>query len=548
MKRFLWLFVIVVLFLICTGCGDTFRPVIIPNPPKFPDPRASHSIVAISDNNTDPSKDPPQSDRGSIMSVDVSGDTVVGVADVGLAPVHAVQQTANQVLVVNHSVTGAIGDSLTKVTFFGTQISGTPTTISLPPNSAPNFVASTESGTAYVTLPNLVPDPLNFPNDNAVGVVNTSTALVTPIRVGNNPVAVAETPDAKKLYVANQGSGTISNFNTIDQSPRNTSPIALSSPPLWLAARSDSQRVFVLESNGTLAVLDTTSTAGPDTVIETAISVPGALSMFYDGHLNRLYIPGGSQLAIVDVAQSVPQLLKSIPMPQVPGLPPVNAAAVGVAALPDGSRAYVASVGTPQPSQITISAIQGDGATATYTYTLTGGHDLTRGIIVAVSGIDTPAGFDGTFTIKAVSGTACDQPMQVCTFQTANTTMANKATVAGLGSSIVDNLFPQVTVINTSGNTVKTTAGIAGFPDATVLGSPYFVPVCMFTRFRFTMAAGGDSSRVYLASCDSGNINVIDTATDSYLLNLPAPGSSRAPIPPSNQPPPQNPVFMIAGP
>jgi hypothetical protein len=543
MKRFLWLFVIVVLFLICTGCGDTFRPVIIPNPPKFPDPRASHSVVAISDNNTDISKDPQQSDRGSIMSVDVSGDTVAGVADVGLAPVHAVQQTASQVLVVNHSVTGAIGDSLTKIAFFGTQISGNPTTISLPPDSAPNFVASTESGTAYVILTN--------PPSLAV-ISTTSNALVTTLPLGNKPVAAVETADAKKLYVANNGSSTISAFNTIDRSPRNSSPIVLSSPPVWLAARSDSQRVFVLESNGTLAVLDTTSTAGPDSVIETAISVPGALSMLYDGHLNRLYIPGGSQLAVVDVSPSVPQLLKSVPIPQIPGLPDaVDAVAVAVAALPDGSRAYVASVGPPQPSQVSISAVQGDGATATYTYTLTGGHDLTRGIIVTVSGIGTPAGFDGTFTIKTVSGTSCDQPAQVCTFTAANPTIQAQASVAGLASSIIDNLFPQVTVINTSGNTVKTTAGIAGFPDATVLGSPYFVPICALTdtkRFRFMMAAGGDSSRVYLASCDGGNIDVINTETDTYLLNLPAPGSSRAPIPPSNQPPPQNPVFMIAGP
>jgi hypothetical protein len=164
-----------------------------------------------------------------------------------------------------------------------------------------------------------------------------------------------------------------------------------------------------------------------------------------------------------------------------------------------------------------------------------------------VSGIGTPAGFDGTFTIKTVSGTTCDQPAQVCTFTAANPTIQAQASVAGLASSIVDNLFPQVTVINTSGNTVKTTAGIAGFPDATAVGSPYFVPVCTFTRFRFTMAAGGDSSRVYLSSCDGGNINVINTDTDTYLLNLVAPASARAPIN-GNQPPPQNPVFMIAGP
>jgi hypothetical protein len=61
------------------------------------------------------------------------------------------------------------------------------------------------------------------------------------------------------------------------------------------------------------------------------------------------------------------------------------------------------------------------------------------------------------------------------------------------------------------------------------------------------MAAGGDSSRVYLASCDAGNVNVVDTSTDTYLLNLKAPGSSRPPIN-GNQPPPQNPVWLIAGP
>jgi hypothetical protein len=62
------------------------------------------------------------------------------------------------------------------------------------------------------------------------------------------------------------------------------------------------------------------------------------------------------------------------------------------------------------------------------------------------------------------------------------------------------------------------------------------------------MAAGGDSSRVYLASCDAGIVNIIRTSDDTYLLNLPEPASARPPIPPSNQPPPQSPVFLIAGP
>jgi DNA-binding beta-propeller fold protein YncE len=481
MKRFLWLCVILFLFLICLGCGDTFRPVIIPNPPKFPDPRASHTVVTISDNGVLP---------GSAMVINVTGDSDVSEADcqegspcIGIAPVHAVQQTATQVLVVNHSVSGALGDSLSKVNFSGTTISGV-TTISLPPDSAPTFVAVAPSDTtAYVTLPNYF-DPVQNGIVPSVGVVSTTTnSLQTTIPVGNNPSAMAVTPDKSKLYVANQDDNSISAFNTVDDSPRAFDATLFPNPfssPHWVIVRSDNQRVYVLNGDGSLVTLDTTSTAGTtDTVIAKLLNVGDGGYMLYDGHLNRIYVPSGSQVAIVDVSQDPPKMLGTggnpLPIDTFPrenrtaqdvcfgahDPNPPTVTAVAVAALPDGSRFYVGS-------------FYSDGA---------------------------------------------------------------------------GNLCPQVTVINTSGNTLKTTVGIPGFPDATILGSPFFVPVCTATgtRFRFTMAAGGDSSRVYLASCDGGNVSFIDTANDTYLQRLPAPVSDRPPVN-GNQPPPQNPVFMIAGP
>jgi DNA-binding beta-propeller fold protein YncE len=452
MKRSLRVGLVLCLLAICAGCGDTFRPIIIPNPPAFPDPRAAHTVVSINNNGN--------SNPGSIMVIDVSGDTDESVANVGLVPVHAVQQTANQVLVVNQSVTGANADSLTKVLFSGVAIFGT-TTISLPDNSAPSFVAVAPlDTTAYVTLPNYF-DPLQSKIVPSVGVVSTqSNTMVATIPVGNNPFALAVTPDKNKLYVANQGDGTISNFNTIDRLPRNSPPIALGAAPLWLLARSDSQRVYVLEAGGTLAWLDTTSNAGPDTLVG-SINVPSATSMVYDGNLNRLYIPGGSEAAVVDVSQSAPVVLATIPItpvsPSTRGAQdpcsttiPTTLNTVAAAALPDGSRAYF-----------------------------------------------------GTYYEDAKG-----------------------------------NICPQETVINTSNNSVKAVAAVPGFPN--------YDTFCSTTRFRFTMAAGGDSSRVYLASCDAGNVNIIRTSDDTYLLNLPAPPSARPPV--GNQPPPQNPVFLIAGP
>src|SRR6266851_5724005 len=310
MRRFLWLGFVLFLYVICSGCGDTFRPIIIPNPPTFPNPKAAHTVVSINDNGTVV--------PGSAMVIDVSGDTDVSVVNVDIAPVHAVQQTANVVLVVNQAVTGLnvpttsclvtfpptppnqvfnVCSSITKLNFSGTVI-GSTSTISLPIYSGANFVAVAPSDTtAYVTLPTYPPDPTQPLNIvPSVGVVSTqSNNLVATIPVGNNPVALAVTPDKSKLYVANKDSNSISGFNTLDRSSRSLNG-ALSSAPIWLVARSDNQRVYVLEQNGTLAWLDTTSTAGPDTLTETTISVPGAINMLYDGGKNRLYIPGGPEM------------------------------------------------------------------------------------------------------------------------------------------------------------------------------------------------------------------------------------------------------------
>jgi DNA-binding beta-propeller fold protein YncE len=469
MKRFLWLGFVVALLLIWMGCGDTFRPVIIPNPPAFPDPRAAHTVISINNNNG-------TSNPGSIMVVDVSGDSDIADRNAGYVPVHAVQQSASQVLVVNQS-NGLMpplgGDSLTKFSFSGILVQST-SDISLPQGSAPNFVAAAPSDTlAYVTLPNYF-DPIQNKFVPSVGVVDIQrNALETTIPVGNKPVAAAVTPDKSKLYVANQDSDSVSSFNTLDRSPRLIDTTLFPNPfsaPLWVVARSDSQRVYVLNGNGTLATLDPTFKAGTvDQVIDAGRNVGSAAYMLYDGHLNRLYLPGGSQLVVMDVSTSTPTPLGApITIPTVPpssrsaqdpcfSTVATNLGAVSVAALPDGSRAYVGAY-----------------------YTDSAG-----------------------------------------------------------------NICPQVTVINASGNTIKTATPVPGFPAYDAVCSPGVFPP---TRFRFTMAAAGDSSHVYLASCDGGNVNVIDTFNDTYLLNLPAPVSARPPIPPNTQPPPQNPVFLIAGP
>jgi DNA-binding beta-propeller fold protein YncE len=475
MKRFLWLGFVLCLYLICSGCGDTFRPIIIPNPPTFPNPKAAHTVVAINDNGLFV--------PGSAMVIDVSGDTDVSHANLDIAPVHAVQQTANEVLVVNQAVTGLnvpttsclvtfpptppnhvfnVCSSITKLNFSGTVIGGT-NAISLPIYSGANFVAVAPTDTtAYVMLPTFPPDPTQPLNIvPSVGVVNTqSNNLVATIPVGKNPVALAVTPDKSKLYVANKDSNSVSGFNTLDRSSRTVT--GSFNAPLWVIARSDSQRLYVLNFNGVVSTIDTTSTAGPDNVIDASVSAPNATSMLYDGNKNRLYIPGDTQLTILDVSQSTPVVLTGGPIAIQTVAPSARGAAdpcsttgaqrltvAAVAALPDASRAYVGS----------------------YYEDSTG------------------------------------------------------------------NFCPQVTVIDVASNTIKSSIAVPGFPA--------YDAFCSTTRFRVTMAAAGDSSRAYLASCDGGMVNIIDTTSDTYVLNLPAPLGVR---PGGQQNLPQNPVFLFAGP
>jgi hypothetical protein len=121
----------------------------------------------------------------------------------------------------------------------------------------------------------------------------------------------------------------------------------------------------------------------------------------------------------------------------------------------------------------------------------------------------------------------------------ANTPAGNDLYTSG-GTGASPNICPQVTVIDAVSKSVKSSIAIPGVSA--------YNGICTTTRFRFMMAAGGDSTRAYLSTCDGGNVNIINTSNDTYIENRTAPVGARAPIPPSLLNPPQNPVFLIAGP
>ena len=226
---------VLTLFLICVGCGDQYRPVAVPIVPPPPDPDAIHFVLVLSNNGS--------IDPGASSRMDVSGDTNIGVAQLGLGPAHAtLTSNAARVYAVN-----TLEDSVSSFSPNPGSTATVVTTTSLPAGSRPVFVHTRESGTVYVA---------NFGNNTVAAISAINNAVLDPlITVGNHPVALVETPDQKKLYAVNQGDGTATAISLVDRSVVQT--ITTGTTPVWAVARSDSARVYVLNSgSGTVSAIE----------------------------------------------------------------------------------------------------------------------------------------------------------------------------------------------------------------------------------------------------------------------------------------------------
>ena len=444
------------------GCGEVFRPIAQPIPLPSPNPAAAHFVASVSSNGV--------SARGALSRIDVSGDSVASVIAAGVAPVAAALTANGGKMYVANSGEDTI--SASSASGFGPA-----TTIALPQlcdasgcaGSRPVFAATTENARMYVAnAGNGTISVINTTSDVVVATVPVDPAFAaSPQPLPNrtaSPVAVTETRDGSKIYAVNQGSGTVTSISTVDDTVLKVISVAAS--PVWAVSRSDSARVYVLDSRGTISVIDTLS----DTVISSSASAgAGANFMFYDTVLNRLYVtsPALGQVAIFDVSGDPPRPVTTSPVAisvAPSSLCTQAPVPVAVTVLADGSRAYVA-------------AYQRD-----------------------------PSG-------------------SVCT---------------------------QASVIDSGTGTVTKVIPISESMEVAQTG-------CPLARFRvFAASSGGGTNanfKVYVSQCDAGSVAIIDTfavnggpdphSSDMVMATLNAPLSS---FPGNLVPPPQNPVFLAAGP
>jgi len=406
--------------------------------------------------------------------------------------------------------------------------SGGTATVPLPNfcSYQPNFLTTTQSNAMYVA---------NYGQENgancslastdsvaALSTANNTVANIAYLPAGSHPVLMAETPNAQNLYVVNQGDGqspaNVMNLSPVDLSTTATIPIGVN--PSWIASRPDGQRVYVItQGDGQLYTIradNTVASAQPVGV--------GANYVVYDKSMNRLYVtspaPATNANGLVYVFSATTDSPTPLPTPSgnppgaviVPLVPPCAAAPatcgpvipVSVAALPDGSRFYVASYQSQSPCS------------------------------------DTNAGTG-----------ACIIPM-VTVFDARSLTIRTpSSSLFGAELSLLAHLCPP----GDSGTCFSPFApGQYAVPEVgSCAPATVYSPVA--TRFRMFAAAAADSSHVYVSICDAGAIADISTTTNSVsqgtnqddrlVIDLLAPFSAAPPV--NNQPPPQSPVFLLTG-
>jgi YVTN family beta-propeller protein len=364
------------------GCGNNYRPVVSAINPVGPSTQPTVYATAIAD--------PGNGNNGLATVINVFGETVAATAAVAPNPLYFTVDSGGQAYVlhsgdslidsfsaaeglmtttVKHSSL-AQGVNPTQITTNGTagplfivepsvskvavMSAGTPPTIrqELPVPANPVYTIANATATRAYTLSqgDTPGTSLGWASAIEAGTSTSNNAVSATLQVGVSPVYGVMTPDARRAFVLNQGSGTVSVINTVGNNLDKT--ITVGSNPLWADVAPAVNEIAVLnQGNGTSA---------------------GSLSIINVALCNQVALPGNVACDANNPADSANfgQVLATVPV----GINPVQ-----VVILSDLSKAYVAN------SDGTVTVVDMNTMVATKTITVGGKLNW----IQAVAGIPT---------------------------------------------------------------------------------------------------------------------------------------------------------------
>ncbi|MGB7585292.1 MAG: YncE family protein [Terriglobales bacterium] len=352
-------------------------------------------------------------------------------------------------------------------------------------------------------------------------------------RIGLEPVYAALV-GGSQVYVANSMEDTISVFNVANPVPVSTIslPSSCGSPPCSMpvfVGGTETATVYVANSkSSTVSAISTASQVITNNI--TVGSSPVALAETPDE--DQVFVAnqgsngsGGSVTAINTFDKSV---VSNPPFARFAWVSPV-----WVVAGSDSQRIYVLDQGSGLVVAIdtALDAVVSSvsvGAGANYM-----AYDPNLSRIYVVNPVaNTVTALDASTDALPATVVSVANPKSLAFLPDGTRFYISSATVSG------GTVASKLTVINAADFTLKTTIPLTSVPA-----------VCAVKPWaELSVAAAADSSRVYVANCDAGNTAIIQTSNDTLLVQMQAPFSAQPPPGPGGTPPPQNPVFVVAGP
>jgi YVTN family beta-propeller protein len=332
--RFMWkagVAAILLVVFISVGCGDAYRPIANPIPQPGGDPLTTDTVYTMNQN---------PAGLGSLQQINVAGDAVIGNRSVSIDPRFVAFDASGSVV-----YTANFGSDNLSGNFPG---ASSVITISLQQDSKPVALNSNRNGVFLVANQGHSPDT-TCPSTGTIGVIDvTNSVLVASACVGPSPNFVLDTgPTNQKAFVLDTTDNVV---RVVDLS---TTAIAGNQPtvgsnPVWAAISADGTQVYVAnQGSNTISVINIAS----QTVVATVPTGSGPSFVTVDRTLNRVYVSNSTDnsVSIYDAAQSPMSLLRTVTVGNSPQ---------SIAVLRDGTRAYVANTGSPFVTEINSTGFQ----------------------------------------------------------------------------------------------------------------------------------------------------------------------------------------------
>jgi YVTN family beta-propeller protein/VCBS repeat-containing protein len=222
--------------------------------------------------------------------------------------------------------------------------------ITYTPTTAQRFLAATSSNDATIAMTLTVSDGVNkVAVPVAIPVSPSPFYSSDDLTNVSSPSAVATT--SNRAYVTNRGTGTVTVFDTIDDTVVAT--YQAGAAPDGVAVKSDGTRLYVASSaNNTVTVIDTATGNVKATL---AVANPTAITINPSG--STVYVADGNTGTITKISTSTNKVSGTVKL--APGLTPSE-----LAVSSDGKKIYVASTDAAGGGNISVFSSTGTTATS----------------------------------------------------------------------------------------------------------------------------------------------------------------------------------------